>query len=157
MKQSILFLCLIAVFIMYLPVLAQEDMEKMREAAIIEGATDFYNCYAAKDIEGMLKWVSPYSTQLITELRNEVKNIQNINEFSCGNLKLLRYKNNPDILKIEITFECEGFNPETSKEFKQEIAKQVRFVRDDDGAWKISEMRDFDVNVDKENRPFFEE
>jgi len=150
-KRSTLLLGLVLIIFVNSPVLSREDKS---ESEIISGVTEFFNSYASGDIEGVLKWVSPYSTQLRAELKKDIENIQKIEKFSCGNTKLIRYKYKGNSkLKVEVMIECSGFNPETSSEFKQEITKQARLIKDEDGAWKVVEVKDFDIN--KEKRSFF--
>lgn len=131
------------------PILCEEDT---RKTAIIEGINDFFNSYASKDIEGMLKWISPYYTQFRIEMKNAAEDIQNIDEFSCGNLNLLKYKyQDNNRLKVKFTIECNGVNPETSTNFKQVIAKEVRFIKDEDGTWKVVEAEDIDASTIKQD------
>lgn len=114
---------------------------------IIEGILDFFSNLTSKDIEGMMKWVSPNYGEFQTDVQKEFKSVENITDISCNQLNILNYDyQEGNKLKVEFTIECSGHDIHTLKNVKRVIAKQISLNKDTSGKWKIVEAKDLDVN-----------
>lgn len=114
---------------------------------IIDGIRDFFSSFISKDVEGMMKWISPNYGEFQTKVQKEFKTVEDITDISCNQPNILNYDyQEGNKLKVEFTIECSGHDIHTLKDVKRVIAKQIFLNKDTSGKWKIVESKDLDIN-----------
>lgn len=111
---------------------------------IKEAVSSMMNNYIFQDREGIMRQFPQNATRLREEADENLKYIEKLNDFSCGDPKVLSYNyKNPKTLTVEFTIECSGFDYNNSKDVNLTFARRVTVNRTTEkDIWRIVDSQE---------------